>query len=197
MNMQNIDFYNGNHHDYNSSKVESPDPEYFSRVTNLNHRDEIRNQKKASRLISFIIGLCIISFTTGLIVGIKFAAGNNKEIVDAQTKKTVSSLSNKVSSLINKENSLKNNITDANKIFPKHSYPFVIRIGNEYSKRQSKDIANFLSTKGHTIFIAKNNDNYRVYTGPYKTKINANSSLKRINQYSSNLWYENALVIKR
>ena len=87
--------------------------------------------------------------------------------------------------------------TQAKFLYPKNDYPFVIRIGDKYTARQSKDIANYLSKKGHTIIISKSEEMYRIYSGPFKTGDDAKLSLQKINNYTDNLWFKSAVIIKR
>jgi hypothetical protein len=197
--MQNIDFYNGKSLKNIPPQFNVQDPEYFTRAANIHHREQERTRKKASRMLSLIIALCIISFTTGLIIGIKFAAGSKKEIMDERTRRAVSSFGNNVKNLI-KENPLKdtvNKLTTRSKLFPKKDFPYVIRIGKEFNKSNSQKIASFLSNKGHTVIISKNNNHFNIYTGPYRTSDEAQSSIKRISDYSKPDWFPEARIVKR
>jgi preprotein translocase subunit SecF len=196
--MQNIDFYAGKSYEFTPTNIDQQDPEYFSRIANLNQRQELKAKKRATRILSFIIALCIVSFTTGLAVGIKFAGGKQKEIVDKETIQAVSNIGNKMSHFITKNGKSNTSpATDVNERYPKKDYPFVIRIGNKYTLNQSKDIANYLSRKGHTIIISKHKQKYRVYTGPYKQQATAQKSLKEIQNYADNNWYSESIILNR
>lgn len=99
--MQNMDFYSRNSARSHPYHLDTTDPEYFARMSDMKHRENERIRKKATGLMSFVIALCIISFTAGLVIGIKFAGGPQKEIVDESTRKAMSSTIRKVSGLLN------------------------------------------------------------------------------------------------
>ena len=197
--MQNIDFYNGKRMKNIPPQFDVQDPEYFTRAANIHHREQEKTRRKASRMLSLIIALCIISFTAGLIIGIKFASGSKKEIVDERTRQAVSSFGNNVKNLI-RENPLKdtvNKLTTRSKLFPKEDFPYVIRVGKEFDKANSQKIASFLSNRGHTVIISKNKKNFNIYTGPYRNSDEAQSSIKRIRDYPKPDWFPKARIVKR
>jgi len=192
--MQNIDFYEGNNTKNTPLQFSTHDPEYFSRMSSAHIKQTQNSQKKASRMIFFIASLCIITFTTGLAVGIKFAGGSKREIIDKQTYDAVSSLKTKLSNIIDHAGTQEKS---ADKIFPKSQYPYVIKIGNDYSKIKSKEIASYLSSKGHTVILSKNMKKYRIYAGPYKNHKNANSARKTLSSYTEFSLSANIKIIKR
>lgn len=197
--MQNIDFYNGKRMKNIPPQFNVQDPEYFTRAANIHHREQEKTRRKASRMLSLIIALCIISFTAGLIIGIKFASGSKKEIVDERTRQAVSSFGNNVKNLI-RENPLKdtvNKLTTRSKLFPKKDFPYVIRVGKEFDKANSQKIASFLSNRGHTVIISKNKKNFNIYTGPYRTSDEAQSSIKSIRNYPKPDWFPEVRIVKR
>ena len=197
--MQDMDLYTGKQNSYFVPQMEAADPDYFNRVSDIKSNDEAKSHKKATRLIAFVAALCIVSFTVGLITGIKFAGGADKPLVDPHTRQTVSSLSQKVTGAQPAEAAeAADPSAQANaKNYPKADYPWVIRIGNEYSKDRAAELANVLSAKGHMIVISKHEQNYRLYAGPFKTKESAELSLQKIKGYNDSRWQNNAVILKR
>jgi len=212
--MQNIDFYSGNAQQPNIPDFISRDPEYFSRMARSYEKEGIRKKNRATRFLVLVLSLCIISFTSGLVVGIKFSGGSEKEIVDPVTRQAMSDIGDKVTdivgnnesegstedlpaaeaeSLAGKNSDTKSAITS----FPKEEYPFVIRIGNKFSANQSQEIADYLSGKGHTVILARQEGFFRIYAGPYKNRREAELSLNRINYYRDNKLFHSALILKR
>ena len=193
--MQNYDFYSGKMTRGLPPQFSREDPEYFARLASVNSREESRKFKRASRILSLIIALCIVSFTAGLIVGIKFASGSDKEIMDRQTKEAVNGLGHRVKELINeKKDGNSDTAGDNKKIFSREEYPYVIRIGKEYTKDKSQEIASLISSNGHTVILSKNNSRYKIFVGPYRNQTDAEESLKKINTYNIN---SDVLIIKR
>ncbi|MBN1499149.1 MAG: SPOR domain-containing protein [Spirochaetes bacterium] len=101
--MQNIDFYSG--------KTNTPpqylynnDPDFMSTISKMSDRDHAKSHSRANRLLAVILSLCIISFTVGLLIGLKYTGGLNKEIVDPGTKQAVSQLGEKVNNFIDRNN---------------------------------------------------------------------------------------------
>ncbi|HDP80822.1 MAG TPA: SPOR domain-containing protein [Spirochaetes bacterium] len=200
--MQNMDFHTRKQARSYPPHFDSQDPEYFSRLTNAYHNETERGRKKANRIMSLIIGLCIISFTLGIVIGIKFASGSKTAIVDENTKNAVSDIGKKVSSILNEkaEAREKPDTTEGEtekKLFPRGEYPFVVRVGSEFDRDKSYEIANFLSGKGHTVILSKSSHLYRVFVGPFKTQKDAEISLKKISAYSNKAWSGNACILKR
>ncbi len=208
--MQNFDFYNGSAHVHEQPDFVVRDPEYFSRMARNQQKEGIQKRNKATRFLSLVLGLCIVSFTSGLIVGIKFSGGNDKEIVDPVTRKAMNDIGSRVSGSKGTQQTTDtaemkqtaqadNQETEqsASRSFPKEIYPYVIRIGNKFSAKNSQEIADYLSGKGHTVIISQHEDFYRVYTGPYKEKSSAETALNRINYYADNKYFHSALVLKR
>lgn len=204
-NMQNMDFYTRKPGRSYPPQFDAQDPEYFSRLTNVYHQETERGRNRANRIMSLIIALCIISFTVGIVIGIKFASGSKNPLVDENTKQAMNGLGKKVSSILKddavaqvKENKdEKQEKENGKKLFPKNEYPFVIRIGSEFSKDKSYDIAGFLSARGHTVILSKNSRQYRIFVGPFKTQQEAEISLKKITAYSNKAWSGNACILKR
>jgi hypothetical protein len=149
-------------------------------------------------MLSFIIALCIISFTAGLIIGIKFASDSKKDIVDEKTRKAVSNIGHKVSNLIKEDTpAVPEKGKTTGKLFPKKEFPYVIRIAKGLDSGRSQEIAGFLSGKGHTVIISRNKKDCNLYTGPYKNITLAQTSLKSINGYSNPEWFSKAAIMRR
>ena len=195
--MQNIDFYDGRHlRDYppQFDKYDKFDMEYFSKNAGVAERESERSHKRATKIITLIGALIIISFTTGLVVGIKFASGGERKIVDEHTLNAVNNIGGKVFDTVK---DITGNLKPANKLYPKNEYPFVIQFGKEYSETDLKPVAQFLSSKGHTVIVLKNNQNFKIFTGPYKTEADAKKSLSEISLYKQYAFSANAQIIKR
>lgn len=195
--MQNFDFYTGKQMKNAPPQFGVQDPEYFTRLAATDSRDQERSRKKATRMISFVIALCIISFTTGLVVGIKFAAAPGKDIVDARTRKAVSNIGEKVTGLMKDTTPRAANAEVKKNLFPKDDFPYVIKIGRDYDAPRSQEISAFLSGHGHTVILSKNEKHYRIYTGPYKNLKDAEISLKKITAYNSKGLFSQAAILKR
>ncbi|MBN1495274.1 MAG: SPOR domain-containing protein [Spirochaetes bacterium] len=193
--MQNIDFY-----DRKNIRTVQPhynndfDPEYFHRVAQNTPREVERIRKKASRTFFFVTALCIISFTAGIMTGIKFTGGAEREIVDKKTYNAMADIGRNFS-LFAEEASAGKSPKDS--LFPKKNYPYVIRMNNEYDQEQSRKIAAFLSRRGHTVILSKNKSLYRIYVGPYRTGDDARDALKKISGYNKYSLAENTRIIKR
>jgi hypothetical protein len=193
--MQNVDFYSGKTLRDIPPQFSREDPEYFARLAKVHTKDEHKSMKRASRMLSLIIALCIISFTAGLVVGIKFASGSSKQIMDQQTREAVTNIGQKVSDFV-KENPEANgnvNITEK-KLFAREDFPYVIRIGKQYNKSQSQEIAGIISSHGDTVILSRDGGNYKIFAGPYRNYEEAMTSLSKIKTYSTNI---NAVIIKR
>jgi len=192
--MQNMDFYDGRHLRDLPPQFDKFDTEYFSRTSGSVERENEKSRKKATRTITIIVGLIIISFTAGLVLGIKFAGGADKKIVDDHTLSAMSNLGERMSDAVK---DVTGNAKPANQIYPKIDYPFVIQLGKEYSESDLKPVAQFLSSKGHTVIVSKNNQNFKIFTGPYKTESDARRSLSEISLYKQYAIATNAQIIKR
>lgn len=192
--MQNMDFYDGRHLRDLPPQFDKFDPEYFSRTSGSVEREHERSHRKATRIITFIGALIIISFTTGLVIGIKFAGGADRKIVDDRTLNAMSNISDRMTGMVKDVTS---NAKPANQMYPKIEYPFVIQLGKEYSENDLKPVAQFLSSKGHTVIVSKNNQNFKIFTGPYKTELDARKSLSEISLYKQFPFSTNAQIIKR
>lgn len=191
--MQNMDFYSGKSFHVPEQSFGRQDPEYFARMSKFHAKEENRMRKKASRIIFIIAALCIISFTTGLAIGIKFAGGKERHIVDERTFNAVKDIGTKVSDIFNK----KNNEKFTTEQFPRNTYPYVIKVGGSYDYSDSQKIANFLSVNGHTVIISKNNNRYNLFTGPYRDQEKAESILKKFSKYKKFSLASSAMILKR
>ncbi|HOO70389.1 MAG TPA: hypothetical protein PK926_01420 [Spirochaetota bacterium] len=140
-------------------------------------------------MIFFIGALCIISFTTGIVVGLKFAGGTEREIVDDKTYNAVRDIGTRVSGLLNDK---KTQTADAS-AYPTSEYPYVIRVEEKLTEEHAKSIATYLSNKGHTVILTQNSNKIDLYTGPYKNISQAKKSLKIIALYPS---YSNTNKLK-
>jgi hypothetical protein len=192
--MQNIDFYERKNIRVVHPQPYALDPEYYPRMAHNSHREIERIRKKATRAFFLISSLCILSFTIGIIIGIKFSGGAQREIVDTKTFNAMTEIGNKFSNLIN-EKTVKS--PEKENPFPKKSYPFVIKIRSQYDNASSQKIAAFLSRKGHTVILTKFNDKFRIYIGPYKNAGDAEAALKKISTYKKYSLAENTRIIKR
>jgi hypothetical protein len=192
--MQNMDFYDGRHLRDLPPQFDKFDPEYFSRTAGSLERENEKSRKKATRTITFITVLIIIAFTAGLVIGIKFAGGSDRKIMDDHTFNIMNNIGGKMSDVVK---DVTGNAKPANHIYPKAEYPFVIQLGKEYNEADLKPVAQFLSGKGHTVIVSKNNQVYKIFTGPYKTESDARKSLSEISLYKQYAISTNAQIIKR
>lgn len=196
--MQDMDLYTGKQNSYFVPQFDTADPDYFARAGEMREHDAAKSHNHATRLIAFVAALCIISFTTGLVTGIKFAGGKDKELIDPHTKQAVSSLGQRVTGAQPAAAAAEPDQSAANvKSYPKADFPWVIRIGNEFSKDKVTELANALSAKGHTMVISKYEQNFRLYAGPFRTKESAELSLQKIKGYNDSRWQNNAVILKR
>jgi hypothetical protein len=196
--MQNMDLYSGKNTRQFNPYPGPQDPEYFTRLDTVHQKEMDKNKRKASRMFSLILGLCIIAFTAGLVVGIKFASGSKKEIMDADTRKAVTTIKDKMSNLISDgQPGTKENTEVKKNTFPKEEYPYIIKLGREYNEAKSQEIAKYLSARGHTVILSKNNSGYRIFIGPFKNNDDVNGSLKKIFGYEKKAWFSNSQIVKR
>lgn len=194
--MQNMDFYAGKEARVMNHSMALQDADNVARLDAMYRKESDRNKKKASRMMSVIIGLCIISFTAGLVVGIKFAAGSQAQIIDDDTRHAVTQIGSRVSSLIPQPVQAGKAVTPKN-MFPKNEYPYVIRMNRSYSQKESQEVAQYLSQRGHTVILSQKNNRYKLYVGPYKAQNEAESSIKQISEYNRNDWFNKSQVVKR
>jgi hypothetical protein len=203
--MQDFDLYTGKQNNIYSPRFDTVDPEYFARMNDMVHRDETHSRARSSRLIAFVIGLSIISFTAGLVIGIKFIGGSDKPLVDPRTQKAVSDLGQKVAAIadVQQQPAVETDPADlgaptqVKNAYPKAEYPFVIRVGNEFTKDKAGEFGSYLSGKGNQVIIARSDTGYRVYAGPYRSMESAEISLQKIRGYTDNRWQNNAIILKR
>ncbi|HEY1406027.1 MAG TPA: hypothetical protein VF857_05400, partial [Spirochaetota bacterium] len=97
--MQDFDLYTGKPNQAYPPRFDTVDPDYFTRMNDLMHRDDVQTHKKGSRIIAFVAGLCIVAFTAGLVIGIKFAGGSEKELVDPHTRQAVTEFGQRVAAI--------------------------------------------------------------------------------------------------
>ncbi len=194
--MQNIDFHSKQGRavppQFNQN-FDMPDPEYFTRMAKTQSKEIERNRNKASRMLFIVSALCIISFTTGIVIGIKFAAGSSKEIVDKDTMSAVNGISSKVKTLINNKTT-KPNVKTRQSVYSKADYPYVIKIFG-FPKNLLKNVAAYLSKKGnkkYTIIVTSKN----LYI-PQKTKHAAQNLFDIISDYRRYLFVGKMNIIKR
>jgi hypothetical protein len=193
--MQNIDFYSGKIVKDFPPQFNREDPEYFAKLAKINIKEEHKTMTKASRMLSLIIALCIISFTAGLVIGIKFASGSNKQIVDQQTKEAVTDIGQRVTNLIKESPGSKSSpVESEKKLFAKEDFPYIIKVGKQFSKSESQQIAGIISGRGHTVILSKDNSSYKIFVGPYRTQEEALENLKKIKTIPLK---NTAVVVKR
>ena len=195
--MQNIDFHsrqNRNLPPHFNQNNDMPDPEYFTRMAKTQSKELERNRNKASRMLFFVTALCIISFTTGMVIGIKFVAGSSKEIVDKDTMNAVNGIGSKVKTYINKHTSGTNSSRSRSSVYSKEAYPYLIKV-HGFEKKLLKDVASYLSKKGkqkYTIIVTSKN----LYI-PQKSKRTAQNLFDRISEYRRYLFIGKMSIIKR
>lgn len=187
--MQDFDLYVKKQGGFSPAYYENPDIEYHSRGADV-IRNNDKKQGNFNRTLTIAAALCIISFTAGMVVGIKFAGDPNKPIVDEKTMQAV----NDLKSLVSKNPDQIQNTSD---VYPKEEYPFAIKISEPMSLDRSKSAADALSKKGHTVILAKSGEDYNLFIGPFKTKETAESSLQKIREYKEYTFCRDSVVIKR
>jgi len=193
--MQNIDFYERKNIRVTPPQfLDTHDPEFLPRMTQNTPREMERVRKKASRIFFLITSLCIISFTAGIVIGIKFTGGSQRELMDKKTFNAVADIG-KSFSLLSRDKPAET--IPQEKLFPKSTYPYVIRITSEHDYETTQKIAGFLSRRGHTVILSKNNNRYRIFIGPYRNNDDAAEALKKITAYQKYSLAENTRIIKR
>ncbi len=192
--MQNIDFYERKNIRASAPRFADYGPEYLPRMAQNTPREIERVRKKASRTFFLISSLCIISFTAGIVIGIKFTGGPGKEIMDRNTFTAVTDFGKKFSGWLT-ENPAR--AAQKENPFPKQNYPYVIKVNDEYDYADSQNIAGFLSKKGHTVILTKYNDKFKIYIGPYRNSSDARDALKKISSLQKYSLAEKVRVIKR
>ena len=182
--MQNFDFYQNNKSHYNDFVTQ--DLQHYTIAQNT--IPHTHSQRNAHRMLAAIIALIIISFTAGIVVGIKFATGNTRTIIDPQTKIALSNAAQKAKTIMAPQQKPQ---------FTKTEYPIAIKIGNTFNKNEATQLAAILSKTGQRIIIAKNKERYHIFAGPYKTIDDAKKSLKIIMGQQENGNFKDAIIIKR
>ncbi|MCX8123689.1 MAG: SPOR domain-containing protein [Spirochaetes bacterium] len=184
--MQNFDFYSNNKNpylDYNAQDFGD-----YTLPQNYTAHTRSFSQKKAHRMLTIIIALIIMSFTAGLVVGIKFAGGQSKAIIDPHTKVALHNAAQKAKTLVQPQQKPQ---------FSKSEYPYAIKIGNYFTKDEATALAEKLSKTGQRIIVSKNKDQYTVYAGPYTSLQDAKKSLKLITAQFKNGNFSNVIILKR
>jgi hypothetical protein len=194
--MQNMDFYSGKDSRVYNQSMGIQDADNVARLDAMYRKEADRNKKKASRMMSIIIGLCIISFTAGLVVGIKFASGAQTEIIDDNTRQAVTQIGSHVSNLISNGAVQEKNTAPKN-VFPRDEYPFVIKLKKNYNVKDSREIAQFLSQKGHTVIVSNDKNRYKLYVGPFRDQGEAARTIQQISAYNQKEWFNKIQVVKR
>ncbi len=194
--MQNMDFYSGRDARAMNNSMAIHDADNVARLDAMYRKEADRNKKRASRMMSLIIGLCIVSFTAGIAVGIKFAAGSQAQLIDDDTREAMSQIGSKVSNLIPHAEASVKGIAPKT-VFPRSHYPYVIKLQKLYAHKESQEIARFLSQKGHTVILSQNAGKYKLYVGPYRVQNEAELALKRISEYDKAGWFDKLQVVKR
>lgn len=193
--MQNIDFYERkNIRIMPPQFTDSYDPEYLPRVAQHTPREMERVRKKASRAFFLVSALCIVCFTAGIVIGIKFSGGTQRDIVDKKTFNAVASFGKNLPFLGEEKQTSSDSRTN---IFPKTSYPYVIKMTRDYEYAESQKIASYLSQHGHTVILAKNEGKIRIFIGPYQSSDAARDALQKISSYDKYSLAENTRIIKR
>ena len=184
--MQNFDFHSNNKNPY--ADYNAQDYREYTIPQNYSTHSRTFSQKKAHRMLTIIIALIIMSFTAGIVVGIKFAGGHSKPIIDPHTKVALNNAAQKAKTLVEPKQQSQ---------FPKSEYPYAIKIGNAFTKDDATTLAGKLSKTGQRIIIAKSKEQYSVYAGPYASLQDAKKSLKIIMEQSKNGNFSNAIILKR
>ena len=188
--MQNFDFYSGSQA-RNLPEFDIVDPEFYARPERWSPGDPEHSRMRASRMMFIICALCIISFTTGLVIGIKFAGGSNKELVDPRTSQAMSDLGSRVTKLVAREKPA------ASELFPREEFPWVVRIGSDFTRDESRKLAEFLSAKGHTVILSRNGEKYRLFAGPFKSKDEAQKNVDELAGYKQYSLASAVKIVKR
>jgi len=196
--MQNIDLYSGNNNTYKMPPPVTHGADFFSKMREKTPVEQDRLSKKTSRIIFVIAALCIVTFTTGLVVGLKFAGGKNTPIVDETTSELISKGVSSVSNMINKDSGKTGS-------YPASEFPFLLRIGTSYTKDKATELANYIYVKGYVakgsvVFLPKDKENsslYNVYVGPYKSESEAKQSKQKFGADNKFTASNNINIIKR
>lgn len=189
--MQNFDFYSGPQNRNMSFEFDSQDPEFYARTERLIPNDPELSRRRASRMLFIICAMCIIAFTTGLVIGIKFAGGRERELVDPRTSQLVTDVGSRMSKLVNREKAT------VSELYPREEYPWVVSVGNDFTKDDSRKLAEFLSTKGHTVILSRNGEKFRLFAGPFRSKEEAQKNLDELAGYKQYSLAQGVKILKR
>jgi preprotein translocase subunit SecF len=177
-----------------SPQFSRTDPEFFTRMAENRTTDHEKARHRASRMIFLIVSLCIICFTAGMGIGIKFAGGAEKQIVDSSTYEAMDKIKSRLTGAASDQNG--KSVT-AKEQFPAADYPFALRVGSEHKKTEAKEIATFLSTKGHRVILSQNDDDYKIFIGPFANQAQAETALKKLDTYKKYSISGSCSIIKR
>lgn len=209
--MQNMDLYTGRHNAAMPPQYDRTDPEFFTRAVEAPEIQSRHHQKKASRLLFVVAAFSIISFTTGLVLGLKFAGGQQREIVDHDTFQAMTTIGNRVRTMVQEESDApaetpaeeETSVTDEQKsqsadtMYPRDEYPYVLTLSGTYGRDKAGEMAKFLSTRGFTVILSRSDDNFRVFIGPYKSHDDAKNSLQKVSSYKEYSLASKVRIVKR
>jgi hypothetical protein len=193
--MQDLDLYTGKPgplYAHQAPRFEAPDAEYFTKINDTILTSEHKSRKHATRIFSVIAGLCIVSFTAGLVIGIKLSGGKDKSLIDHQTQKAISDIvKTPAENAAGAQNQIETAAPSAPQAsqatvaatYPKAEFPFVIRLGADMTKANADEAASLLIGKGHTVILSKNGQSCRLFSGPFRTMESAEISLQKIRSY--------------
>jgi len=182
--MQNFDYFSGVPDRPYNSPYETREIDLLVKNNSANFIHNGEKQKGKAGFMAFLIcTLVIVSFTGGLVVGLKYG-DKDKPIIDENTQRRISNLKPKISSNRGSStlDSNKEPANSAQKSFPARDYPFAIRIAGEFDKKTTLNIAETLSEKGYTVILSQvdSSNKYRLFVGPYKTQTEAFKILKML-----------------
>jgi hypothetical protein len=193
--MQNFDFFTGMpDRSYNPS-YENREIDFLVKNNSSNFINDKDKQKNKVAFMAFVLcTVAIIAFTGGLVVGLKYG-GKDKPIIDETTQRSINNLKAKVTSTFESD---KEEYIKEKSSFPAGDYPFAIRISGEFDMKNSQNIAEVLSAKGHTVILSKTDSSkYKVFVGPYKTHDEASKILKTLDTNEDTKHLAKMNIIKR
>lgn len=168
------------------NQVPMPSHTDFSPSNDSKNKNENKKQKKIQRLVTFFIITIFISFTLGLVAGIKLTAKNSQEssLIDPKTEEFFSNIVGKKS-----KNSVKPG-SNTEKSPPerkaaKSSRLFVKifpALNADHARLLAKDL---LDNKFPVHYSKLSNGQYFLYTGPYKGQKNGQGQLDKIKKIRS------------
>jgi hypothetical protein len=193
--MQNFDFFTGTPSRSHNSSYDNREVDLLLRDNSTNFFHDKDKQKKTAAFMALVIcTVAIISFTSGLVVGLKYG-DKDKPIIDETTQRSISNLKAKV---FDSDKELNKQSTRTKNSLSIDDYPFAIRVSGEFDIKNSQSIAEVLSTKGHTVILAKTDSSkYKVFVGPYKTHDEALKILKTLDTNEDTKHLAKMNIIKR